>query len=68
MQNEDCTHRTEIADLLRSNTSNWGGEQIYLKEHTDHVKEGQNDISYNHSESIAVVSSSSFEKFAQEGS
>ena len=50
---EGCTNRTEVAE--------WSGEErIYLKEHVERVKEGQDDISYIPGESIAVVCSSSF--------
>ena len=50
---EGCTNRTEVAE--------WSGEErIYLMEHVERAKEGQDDISYILGESIAVVCSSSF--------
>ena len=46
---EGCTNRTEVAE--------WSGEErIYLKEHVERVKQGQDDISYIPGESIALVS------------
>ena len=57
---ENSVDGVEIAEVLRFNTSKSGDEEISLKEYVDRMKEGQNDICYIISESIIVVSSSSF--------
>merc|ERR1712230_316207 len=57
---EDSTNRTEIAGLMRYQTSKSGDETISLKEYVDRMKEGQNDIYYITGESIAAVSASPF--------
>ena len=41
---EDFTNRTKIAELLRSNKSKSGDEQINLNEYIDRMKEGKNDV------------------------
>ena len=40
---EGCRKRTEIADLLRSNTPKSGDEQVCLKEYVDRMKEGHDE-------------------------
>ena len=51
---EDSTVGVKTAEVLRFNTSKPG---FSFDGHVDHMKEGQNDISYITGESIAVVSS-----------
>jgi len=55
---EDSTICTELAELMRYQTSLSGDEQISLKEYVDHMKEDQNDMYYIMGECIAAVSSS----------
>ena len=66
--NEDSTNRTQVAELLRFNTSRSGDEQTNVKEYMDRMKEGQNDIHSITGASIAVVSSLPFvEIFRKKG-
>ena len=57
---EDPTNRTQVAELMRYQTSKSGEETISLKEYIDRMQEGQNDIYYTTGESIAAASSSTF--------
>ena len=60
---ENSVDDFEIAELLRFNTSKSGDEQISFKEYVDRMKEGQNDNYHITGESIAVVSSQSFQEY-----
>merc|ERR1711981_1027514 len=57
---EDSTNRQKLAELLRYQSSKSGDEAISLKEYTDRMKEGQEDIYYITGENVAQVSSSPF--------
>ena len=57
---EGCIIRAKGAELFRFITSKSGDEQVCLKEYTDRVKEGQNDMYHDTGDSIAVLSSSPF--------
>ena len=57
---ENSVDDVETAELLRFNTFKPEDEEISFEEYVDRTKEGQNDIYCITSESIAMVSSSSF--------
>ena len=55
---EDPTYQTKVAELLRYQSSNSGGELTSFKEYVDRMKEGQQYIYYITGENIAALSSS----------
>ena len=62
---EDYVDDVETAEFLRFNTSKPGDAQISFDEHADRMKEGQNDIFCITGESIAAVSSRSFQEHSR---